>query len=68
MGKSYYDHIDKIADRLGVTIDYLIHGKEIKTDTLSYQEMDLIEYFRNMNDEAKDVMLKNVSIWYVFEK
>lgn len=35
MGKSYYEYIDKIADRLGVTIDYLIRGKEIKTDSLS---------------------------------
>lgn len=62
MGKSYYEHIDKIADRLGVTIDYLVRGKEIKTDSLSNQEIDLVEGFRGLNDEAKDVMLKNVRL------
>ena len=29
-GKSYYECIDKIANRLGVTIDYLVRGHEIK--------------------------------------
>ena len=62
MGKSYYEHIDKIADRLGVTIDYLVRGQEIKTDALSSQEMDLVEGFRSLTDEAKDVMLKNVRL------
>ena len=42
--------IDKIAERLGVTIDYLVRGKEIKTDALSSQEMDLVEGFRNLTD------------------
>ena len=62
MGKAYYEHVDKIADRLGVTIDYLIRGKEIKTDTLSSQEMDLIENFRCLTIEAKEIMIKNVRL------
>lgn len=43
-----------------MTIDYLVRGKEIKTDALSSQEMDLVEGFRCLTDGAKDVMLKNV--------
>lgn len=62
MRKSYYEHIDKIADRLGVTIDYLVRGKKIKTDALSSQEMDLVEGFRNLTDEPRDVMMKNVRL------
>ena len=34
-GKSYYEYIDKIVDRLGVTIDYLVRGHEIKSDSLT---------------------------------
>lgn len=62
MGKSYYEHIDKIADRLGVTIDYLVRGKEIKSDTLSSQEIVLVERFRVLSDEAKDVIVRNVRL------
>ena len=58
MGKAYYEHIGEIADRLDVTIDYLIRGKEIKADALSSQEMDLIENFRSLTIEAKNVILK----------
>lgn len=55
-------HIDTIADCLGATIDYLDRGKEIKTDALPSQEMDLVEGFRCLTDEARDVMLKNVRL------
>ena len=53
MGRSYYEHISKIADRLEVTIDYLIRGEEIKTDSLSHQETDLISDFRKVTSEGK---------------
>lgn len=68
MRKSYYEHIDKIADRLGVTINYLVRGKEIKIGALSSQEMDLVEGFRSLTDEAKDVMLKKVRLLACIKK
>lgn len=61
-GKSYYEYIDRIADRLGVSIDFLVRGNEIESDALSRQETELVEGFRQLSDEAKDVVLKNVRL------
>jgi transcriptional regulator with XRE-family HTH domain len=60
--RSYYEHIDVIADRIGVSIDYLIRGSDKKPDLLSKQEEGLLEGFRKLSDEAKDVVLKNVRL------
>ena len=60
--RSYYEHIDKIADRLGVSIDYLIRGSEKEPDLLTSQESGLLEGFRRLSDEAKDVVLRNVKL------
>ncbi len=68
MEKSYYEHINNIADRLNMAIDYLVWGKVIKTDALSSQKMDLVEEFRSLNEEAKVVILKYVRLPCVFEK
>ena len=61
-GKSYYEHIDKIADRLGVTIDYLIRGREIKSDTLTNQETELIDNYRNLTAEGQRIISANVKL------
>ena len=55
MGRSYYEHISKIADRLEVTIDYLIRGEDMKTDSLSHQETELISDFRKLTSEGKKI-------------
>ena len=55
-GRSYYEHIDKIADRLGVSIDFLIRGEDLKTDSLSHQEYELIENFRKLTEKGKKVV------------
>lgn len=62
MGKSYYEYIDRIADRFGVTIDYLVREKEIKTDSLSWREVELVERFQSLADEVKDAILENVRL------
>ena len=49
--RSYYEHIDIIADRIGVSIDYLIRGGDKKPDLLSKQEAGLLEGFRKLSDE-----------------
>lgn len=61
-GRSYYEHIDKIADRLGVTIDYLIRGENIKTDSLSHQETELLNNYRKLTNEGKDVVSATVKL------
>ena len=61
-GKSYYTYIDKIADRLGVSIDYLIRGYEIKTDTLKTQEIALVENYRKLTQEGQKVISDNARI------
>ena len=61
-GKSYYEHIDRIADMLGVSIDFLIRGEEIESDALSRQETELVEAYRQSSDEAKEIMLKNARL------
>ena len=53
MGKSYYEHIAAIADRLGVTIDYLVRGEELSVDSLTHNERELIENYRLLDDERK---------------
>ena len=59
MGKLYYSHIDKIADKLGVSIDYLIRGKELNQSSLTQQESELIDNFRQMSlVERKELLAK----------
>lgn len=60
MGKSYYAYIDKIADRLGVSIDYLVRGYEI--GSLNGNEARLIGIFRKLSDQGKRVILENVEL------
>lgn len=58
-GVSYYSYIDKIADRLGVTIDYLIRGSE-NSLILSDVEIDVIYSFRKLSSEKQDAILENL--------
>lgn len=59
MGKLYYSHIDKIADKLEVSIDYLIRGKELNQSSLTQQESELIDNFRQMSlVERKELLAK----------
>ena len=60
--KFYYEHIDRIADRLGVSIDYLVRGNEIKSDSLSSCEKELVECYRRLSDDAKDVLIQNARL------
>ena len=61
-GNAYYRYIDKIADRLGVTIDYLIRGQEIKSDSLTSQETELVENYSKLTDEGRKIISANVKL------
>ncbi len=57
-GKSYYQHIDRIADRLGVSIDYLVRGRESGSADLSPQEKELLASFRRIPPDKRLVLLE----------
>ena len=59
---AYYEHISKIADRLEVTIDYLVRGEDIKTDSLTHEETELINGFRKMTKEGKKIIAANIKL------
>lgn len=61
-GRLYYAYIDKIADRLGVSIDYLVRGFDIEQDSLSASEIELITSFRKMSDRGQKVILENAEL------
>lgn len=52
-GKSYYEHIVKIADRLNVSVDYLLRGYNIDSSTLSHEEIEMFETVRKLSPEKK---------------
>lgn len=62
IGKLYYAYMDKIADRLCVTIDYLVRGEDMKTDSLSHQETELITNYRKLSAKGKEVVSANVKL------
>ncbi len=57
-GKSYMKYIEGIAEYLGVTVSYLIHGVE-ETDHsvhVSEDELQLLEKYRMLDAEKKKVI------------
>ena len=60
MGKLYYSHIDKIADKLEVSIDYLIRGKASDRFCSSDREVELINGFRKMSQEEQSNLLNSI--------
>ena len=58
-GRSYFEYIDKLADQLGVTIDYLIRGEDMKTNDLSHDEFELISNYRKLSSKARNNIAEN---------
>lgn len=61
-GKSYYEHIDRIADRLNVSIDYLVRGETADTEAISRREKELVEGFRQLPEQAQNLIMENVRL------
>ena len=62
-GRSYFEYIDKLADQLGVSIDYLVRGEDIKKDFLNHDEIILINNFRKLSPDEKKHIIENSSSW-----
>lgn len=61
-GKSYYEYIDRFADRLNVTVDYLVRGEERFDLNCSYNEADLLEKYRLLSVEGKEVVSATIKL------
>ena len=57
-GKSYMKYIERIAEYLGVTINYLVYGTEESeySVNVSEDEMKLLEKYRMLDLEKKNVI------------
>ena len=63
--KSYRKHLDKIAEFLEVTPEYLTEGVDdiINLSTMTTSEIKLLQLYRKMGDNAKEVLLKTAGIF-----
>lgn len=61
-GHSYFEYIDKLADQLGVSIDYLIRGENMNTDALSHDEFELISNYRKLSSKARNHIAENIKL------
>ena len=50
------DIAQKVADTLGVTVDYLMTGKTNSGVSVTPKELELLEYYRHTNDELKTII------------
>jgi len=60
--KAYYEHIDRIAARINASIDYLVQGKTTEKESLSRREKEIVECFRQLTDQTKDIIVENVRL------
>ena len=58
--KSYRKHLEKIADYLEVTPEYLTEGVDdiINISTMTASELRLIQLYRKMGNDAKETLLR----------
>ena len=63
-GKSYITHINKIADFLNVTPNYLLTGADDNKNDFTVGELEMIKMFRELDEEAKYIYRKQLKmIW-----
>ena len=61
-GHSYYRYVDVIADRLGVTIDYLIRGHETFNGAMTEEEVEVLNNYRRLTPKGKKVIAENIKL------
>ncbi len=54
--KSYLSHIAGISDYLGVSLDFLIRGKEMNADEFTVEEQNLLYGYRSLNKRRRDMV------------
>ena len=58
--RNFCEHIGAIADFLGVSAEYLINGNIEGKLIENLEEQQLLNYFRKLNTEKKEVILQNM--------
>ncbi len=68
-GKTYMNHISRIAEYLNVTQDYLLTGKteQIGKDTLSPAEIRLVMMYRKLDATRKKTLLDTAE-YFMYSK
>ena len=68
--KSFMQHIDKIADYLGVSIDYLIRGFINEGTTVSFvaEEKEIIDTYRKLSRRRQEMILNLLQDFAEVEK
>ncbi len=72
--KSYRKYLIEIAEFFGVSLDYLVYGKEsaavvyAENDTLSGEERELLEYYSGLRDIYKGMVLGEAKALCELEK
>ncbi len=61
LGKSYYEHIVEIADKLNVSCDYLLRGRETNRQLSSNEEI-LLEKYRQLSPEMQNVINTGIKL------
>lgn len=57
-GRSYMKNINRIADYLGVSVQYLLKGEdEIEEGMLSDREIELVKSFRDITETQRETIL-----------
>jgi len=54
--------MSEIADKYGVTMDWLYLGKEIANGELTQREKQLLMFFRRLSDEKQDQAIISVAV------
>lgn len=67
-GKSYLKYIDQIADFLGVSVDYLLHGNSPGGWELTAQEIKMIHLFRSISKKGQETILYLLKVMNVDTK
>ena len=68
--KSYRKHLDKIAEFLEVTPEYLTEGVDdiINLNSMTASELRLIQMYRKMGNDAKEILLKTAGYFADIEQ
>ncbi len=68
-GKTYMNHISRIAEYLNVTKDYLLNGEteQIGKDTLSPAEIRLVMMYRKLDAKRKKSLLDTAE-YFMYSK
>ena len=67
-GKSYYQHIDKISEKLGVSINFLVRGEDLLGFELTEEEKELLVNYRLLAEDGKKIVFDSARLLPHFDE